>query len=45
VNDIKVGTIGGGQLAMMLSKAGNNLNIEFVSLVDNLDCPAKDVAT
>ena len=42
---MKVGTIGGGQLAMMLAEAGKKLDIELVSLVDNEDCPASNVAT
>lgn len=41
---IRVGTIGGGQLAMMLAEAGKSIGVELYALVDNLDCPAKEVA-
>lgn len=41
---IRVGTLGGGQLAMMLAEAGKDIGVEIHALVDDLDCPAKDVA-
>ncbi len=40
-----VGTIGGGQLAMMLAEAGKALDIELLALVNDLDCPAQYTAT
>lgn len=40
MTNIRVGTIGGGQLAMMLAEAGEKIGIELYALVENKDCPA-----
>lgn len=42
---MKIGTLGGGQLAMMLAEAGKNLGFEIVALVDDVNCPAQGIAT
>ncbi len=38
---MRVGTLGGGQLAQMLAQAAKPLDIELVALVGDTDCPAQ----
>ncbi|MBX9705099.1 MAG: 5-(carboxyamino)imidazole ribonucleotide synthase, partial [Gammaproteobacteria bacterium] len=41
---MRVGTLGGGQLCMMLAEAGKNIGVEMIALVDSEDCPSRQVA-
>lgn len=42
---MRLGVIGGGQLAQMLAQAAEPLGIEVCALVENSDCPAQYAAT
>lgn len=44
MKSLRVGIIGGGQLAQMLALAGRPLGIDIVCLAEDIDCPAASVA-